>query len=413
MKYQKFIGILLAFVFSLLCVGAWAQSGQRFGSVYKITGLVVVTDGTGKEVRELKQGDAVFVGERLRAASTGEAVIRTDDAGIIAVRPNAAFVMEQFTANGNADDALTLRILTGALRMITGWTGYYNKQSHRIVTPSATVGIRGTDHEPYVLSPELSVELQMPEGTYNKVNSGATVLRANGVELDVDAGRVGFAPAAQESRQRSLMTVLMPTLLERVPGFFVAGAFDNELETLATEDMASAKRAGKLDGAVPAEPTPASGDAASSVNMNKPVETGACKPHAIATQWLQELDDAVVNKDGQTFLDKFDGNADVVARVRDGSGKIVELTFTRDEMVKSTFAAFAQLSNFASRRPVVKASLSVPARLAQCDRIDVESIVIESGNRNGTSYRTETLETYQLVKRSGVWVAIHATTSTR
>jgi hypothetical protein len=413
MKYPKIIGLLVSLQLLLGCASVWAQSGQRFGSVYKIIGLVVATDSAGNTKRELKQGDAVFVGEQFRAAGTGEAVIRTDDAGIIAVRPNASFVMDQFTANGNAEDALTVRILTGALRMITGWTGHYNKQTHRIVTPSATVGIRGTDHEPYVLSPELARDFQKPEGTYNKVNSGATVLIANGVELDVGAGKVGFAPAQQELHPRSLMTALIPTLLEKVPGFFVAGAFDNELEALANEDMAAAKSAGKLAGAMPEETSAASMVAAPPVAINKPVETGTCKPNAIATQWLQELDDAVVNKDGQAFLDKFDSNADVIARVRDGSGNFVELTFSRDEIVRSTFAAFAQLSNFASRRPVIKAALTNAAQTARCDRIDVESIAIESGSRNGSSYRLETLETYQLVKRSGVWVAIHASTTTR
>lgn len=422
---MKFLNVAALLLATVLCGASHAQApGQRFGSVYKITGSVVATDNTGKQQRELKAGDVVFVGERVSAAATGEAVLRTDDAGVIAVRPNAAFVMEQFTANGNADDGLSVRILTGALRMITGWTGYYNKQRHRIVTPSATVGIRGTDHEPYVLSAEMSVDMQMPEGTYNKVNQGGTVINANGVELEVNAGRVGFAPAKSEMRPRALLTVLMPSLLEKVPGFFVAGAFDSELQALAAADMAAAAQAGKLSAPMPvvAMPAPAAANsatavAASAVNAATPAatpaETGACRPTAIATQWLQELDAAVMNKDGQSFLDKFDAQAKVIARVRDGAGNPVELSFNRDELIKSTFASFAQLSNYASRRPVIKAALAAPSKAAQCDRIDVESVAIESGTRNGGSYRAETLETYQLVKRAGKWVATGASTSMR
>lgn len=421
MKFAKVAALLLT---SVLSWPAFAQGqGQRFASVYKITGSVVATDTSGKQQRELKAGDALFVGEQVRAGATGEAVLRTDDAGVIAVRPNAAFVMEQFTANGNADDSLSVRILTGALRMITGWTGYYNKQRHRIVTPSATVGIRGTDHEPFVLSAEMSVDMQMPEGTYNKVNKGGTVISANGVELDVNAGRVGFAPAKSEMRPRALLTVLMPSLLDKVPGFFVAGAFDGELEALAASDMAAATKAGKLSAPMPtvgAAAAAVSGStgvstpgAASGAGVAAPAETGTCRPTAIATQWLQELDAAVVNKDGQAFLDKFDAQTRVIARVRDGSGNPVELSFNRDELIKSTFASFAQLSNYASRRPVIKASLSAGTRAAQCDHLDVESIAIESGTRNGASYRAETLETYKLVKRGAKWVALGASTSMR
>jgi hypothetical protein len=239
------------------------------------------------------------------------------------------------------------------------------------------------------------------------------------VELDVSAGRVGFAPAKSEMRPRALLTVLMPSLLEKVPGFFVAGAFDSELEALAAADMAAAAKAGKLSGAVqtaadpaqtamPSTAAPAAGTAG-----DKVVETGSCRPTAIATQWLQELDNAVVNKDGQTFIDKFDAQAKVIARVRDGAGNPVERSFNRDELVKSTFASFAQLSNYASRRPVIKAALSAQTKPAQCDRIDIESVAIESGTRNGGSYRAETLETYKLVKRGGKWVAMGASTSMR
>lgn len=388
----------------------------RFASVHKISGTVVATDSNSRQ-RNLKQGDAVFVGEQVRAAPSSEAVLKTDDAGIIAVRPNAAFVVEQFKAEGNATDGLSVRILSGALRMITGWTGYFNKNQHRIITPSATVGIRGTDHEPYVLSAEMSVDMQLPEGTYNKVNSGATVLRSNGVELEVNPGRVGFAPAPPTVRPRALITVLMPVLLDRVPGFFVAGAFDAELEALAAADLAEAIKTRKLDqpgvmDSGPSQPVPTT-NALPPVVVDTSGDTANCKPSVIAATWLQELDAAVQSKDGPLFLSKFDPNVAVTARVRDGSGTLVELKFTRDEVVRSTFAAFAQLTDYASRRPATKARLAPDTGSAQCDRIDVESVAIESGRRNGATYRSETLETYRLIKRAGKWLAVSASTSQR
>ena len=100
--------------------GAWAQDNQRFGSVHKIVGTVVASDTVGSRRRELKQGDPVFVGEQIRSSINSEAVLKTDDAGVIAVRPNATFVMERFTANGDANDQFSMRIISGALRMITG-----------------------------------------------------------------------------------------------------------------------------------------------------------------------------------------------------------------------------------------------------------------------------------------------------
>lgn len=403
----------------LVPVSASAQTTARFASVYKVTGSVVATDATSGKKRPLQQGDPVYVGEQVRAGANGEAVLRTDDAGVIAVRPNAAFVMEQFSANGDSQDKFSVRILTGALRMITGWTGLFNKDNHRIVTPSATLGIRGTDHEPYVMSAEMALELHQPEGTYNRVYQGGTVLRASGTEVEINPGRVGFAPASPPGRTRALITALMPALLDKVPGFFVPGAFDNELEALAQDSMRDAVAAHKLQlpdaaptalAAAPAAVSPASSPLSSPAATP---ETGACQPTAIATAWLAELDAAIEKRDALQFVSKFDSRARISAHVRNGQGDPMDISFTREEMVKSTFASLAQLNNYASRRPVVQARLGNGSRAARCDRIDVESVVIESGIRNGGSYRVESLEHYQLVKQAAGWIAVQASTTPR
>ena len=406
---------------------AWAQDNQRFASVYKITGTVVASDTAGSKRRELKQGDAVYVGEQIRSSTNSEAVLKTDDAGVIAVRPNASFVMERFTANGDANDQFSMRIISGALRMITGWTGFFNKDRHRIITPSATVGIRGTDHEPFVLSAEISSDLRVPEGTYSKVNKGGTVLGINGANLDVDAGRVGFAPARPPGRSRALITALTPTLLDRVPGFFVAGSFDGELESLVATDFNEAIRArraaqsigGNASVPVPVPPAPVT---ASEAPATAPVaiaaalpeatgETATCKPAAIAAAWLKTLDNSVQQKNARVFMAQFDPQVRVVAHVRGANGEMTEVSFSRDEMARSTATSFGQISLYASRRPVVKAKVASDVRPGQCDRVEIETVVLESGNRSGASFRTETLETYKLVRRAGKWLATEASTT--
>lgn len=416
---------LFVLVTTLSSVMAEESAPTRFGTVYKITGNVVATDGHNPKKRTLKQGDVVYVGEQIRSGANGEAVLRTDDAGVIAVRPNAVFAMEQFSATGNPRDSLTLRIFAGALRLITGWTGRFNKDNHRINTPSGTVGIRGTDHEPYVLSPEMSVELQQPEGTYDKVNKGGTVLRANGGELAIDPGHVGFARAKPLGRTRALMTALLPILLDRVPGFFVAGTFDAELDDLASRSMHDALQSGRL---APTDATEATSTGApppvaaqvsatheapipSTPDAMQPADPPGCAVHAIAQTWLSELDAAIFERDAAKFIGKFEPNARISAAVRGADDTLKQLHFTRDELVKSTFAAMAGLSEFASRRPATNAVLGTGSTAARCDHIDIESLVIENGVRNGASYRIESLETFSLVKQSGRWIAVRANTT--
>lgn len=200
--------LLGIFLWAQIALGAGALAGEapeRFASVYKISGVVRVGDAAGGAQRDLKQGDVLRVGDVVQASATGEAVLRTDDAGIIAVRPNASFVMERFSAKRRADDQFGMRLFAGALRLITGWTGLRNKENYRVNTPTATIGIRGTDHEPYVMTPELALKLQLQqvEGTYNKVNRGGTMLEAAGAQLSIDAGQVGFAPSKSGPKKRT------------------------------------------------------------------------------------------------------------------------------------------------------------------------------------------------------------------
>jgi hypothetical protein len=418
---RPLIPAFCALVCVFLCGVAQAQKQEqsRFASVYQIRGVVSASNASSNSTRELRSGDVVYVGEVIRASASGEAVLKTDDAGVIAVRPNAIFAVEKFAAMGNASDGQSLRILSGALRLITGWVGMIKKDSYRITTPSATVGIRGTDHEPFVLTPEMAANLDQPEGTYDKVISGGTVLQSPVGEVAVDAGKVGFAPVVRARRQRALLTALMPALLDRVPQFYVPGAFDDQLEALAKRSMEEAIQSGRVAHAEanaasvlspaqalpPAVPAllPAVPDRAAPSNTDP-----ACPAKQIADQWLTELDGTIAHRNSQAFVQKFSASARVTARIRKMDGATVELQFNRQELAESTLRALADLEQFATRRPVSTARDS-----DNCTRLHVESVTIESGVRSGTAYRLESLEKYDLELSDGRWLAVRAVTEQR
>ena len=402
----------------LLCVSQASAADQvnRFATVYKISGEVAVVDAASGTRRALKQGDIVHVGEVIQASATGEAVLRTDDAGIIAMRPNASFVMERFSAKGRVDDQFGMRIFAGALRLITGWTGMRNKESYRVLTPTATIGIRGTDHEPYVLSAELAAQLKQPEGTYNKVNRGGTTLDVAGAQLVIDAGQVGFAPSRSGPRKRALMTALLPSLLESVPGFYVPGRFDAELEALADHDLAEALitlASGEPPAPTSTEPAPTVTPEPVVAAEKKPARVSPCDATAIAETWLAQLDGAISARDALGFVNLFAPPVRVTALVKNSGGDFTELTYSRSELAKSTFASMNQLTQFASRRPTLHAQLASHSSALKCDRLDVDSVVIESGTRAGLSYRLESLETYTLARQGSRWVAVSASTQQR
>lgn len=410
------------FLLLALLAATLSHAQERFATVYKLQGTVTASNAQNSQVRTLREGDVVFVGEVIRSEAQGEAVLMVDDAGVMAVRPGTVFLVDLFVAKGGRHDALTLRILRGGMRLITGWIGTGNKQAYRIVTPRATVGIRGTDHEPFVITADMAQELKQPEGTYDKVNSGGTMVASEAGDVQVSPGQAGFAPlTGGKSRTRALLTVLMPRILDRVPDFYRPGAFDEGLADLARQNMERARLRGAFQPDAPhadstsdqLQPLPQSLAALPETLSASIVSAASAACSRIAANWLSELDQALVRRDARAFIEKFSADATVTAVVRTSGGQEALLEFTREEMAASTLDAMADLQAFSTQRPSVMVRETAVAGAAQCAALHVEAVTIESGVRGGQAYRLESLETYELAQRDGKWIAIAARTSQR
>jgi hypothetical protein len=430
MKISAKCGLAISlFVFLVSALGQFrvAVAAEAFASVYKLRGEVVARDNASGGSRLLKQGDPVFISEQIHAAQTGEAVFLTNDRGVIGLRPNGVFQMEQFRAANGPDDKFDLRIFRGALRLISGLIGKTNKENYRVSTPTATLGIRGTDFETYVLDTGLSASFGSPEGTYDKVNRGATVLSSGSFQLEVDVGRVGFVSAAPSRKSRGLLTVLMPVLLETVPSFFVPGAFDSELDELSVKAQAigvsngPSKDAESSTGAIETVTSTeapkrryVSDDSRPNPSSISKMETGSCQPELIAGTWLGRYDDSISARDAAAFLALFSPSAKVIAMVRSVDGTIIKRTYTSGELAQSTIEAMQNLSDFATRRFGVKAVAEGGLKSAKnCQKIRVESLVVESGVMKGNPYRLEATENFVLEWKSGRWIATEASTAQR
>ena len=140
------------------------------------------------------------------------------DTGFIAVRPNTRMTITDHKAEGGADDKVVINLLRGGFRSVTGWIGKFNPRAYRIVTPTATIGVRGTDHEPRYI-PEDSSEGE--PGTYDKVYVGATTITSGAGGAEVAPDQAGFAPAQASEK---------PRLLASVPTFFRRGRHEAEIE---------------------------------------------------------------------------------------------------------------------------------------------------------------------------------------
>ncbi len=113
-----------------------------------------------------------------------------------------------YKAEGGPDDRSVIGLVEGSFRSVTGWIAKLGRNSDMVRTPTATIGVRGTEHEPLVI-PEGSKAGE--PGTYDRVHLGEAVIRTPQGAVNVRPDQAGFVPRRGAVR---------PRVLDRVPDFF-------------------------------------------------------------------------------------------------------------------------------------------------------------------------------------------------
>lgn len=216
--------IILGCLASLFIAGMHTSFAAA-GKFQFVAGDVKITNRAGVE-RIAVKGMEVDEGDTLVTGANSSAQIKMADEGMMAIRPDSKIKVETYVFNGKQDgnERSLILLLKGGFRAITGLIGHNNKDNNVIKTSTATIGIRGTDHEPmFIPEPPPGVKPIAPPGTYDKVNSGATFIKTNIGIIHINPNQAGFV-AAQDK---------IPQLLPKIPDFYKAT--DKPVATLSTE----------------------------------------------------------------------------------------------------------------------------------------------------------------------------------
>ncbi len=164
--------------------------GNRAGAVDFVTGPAQLADANGR--RTLTNGTVVYGGQRIETGPDAEVHLVFDDGGFLAVRPQSQVSIDQVKMAGAFDDILAMTLVRGALRSVTGWVGKFDRNNYQLRAGTATVGIRGTDHEVLYI-PENDVRPGEVAGIHNWVHEGGTTLRNAGGAIDIGPGHAAWA----------------------------------------------------------------------------------------------------------------------------------------------------------------------------------------------------------------------------
>ena len=192
---------------------AASDASSAIGRIHAMEGDVRIVGTRGEERAQV--GVVVDRSETVRTMANAWALIAMLDGATITVRADTEMRFDdyRYDPDGEAQqNTASISIVKGALRSITGLIGQSNPAGYQIKTPTATIGIRGTDHEPaYYPPPPPGQKAEHPPGTYDKVNTGETVIRRPAGEVAVRRGQTAYAPVEVKAR---------PQLLAAAPVFY-------------------------------------------------------------------------------------------------------------------------------------------------------------------------------------------------
>ncbi|MDI1301652.1 MAG: FecR family protein [bacterium] len=187
---------LLAASIAMLSTSALAETAGR---VSFVSGAVTASLPDGSS-RQLQKGDVINGGDRI-STRAGRLQIRFSDGGFVSLQPNTVFGVDEYLYSNRKPEETSLffSLLQGGMRTITGAIGKVNKQSYKVRTPVATIGIRGTGYRATMTPHGLVVSVG--SGFVHVVNNQGEVTGGAGQNISVpDAG----SPPALGNEQADL-----------------------------------------------------------------------------------------------------------------------------------------------------------------------------------------------------------------
>lgn len=173
----SFLRLLAAFV-GVVSFVASAPLFARDGFVQEAAGSVTAQVGTGQPVKVTK-GQILVSNATITTAPRSFAVLKFADGTNVLLKENTSFQIQNYTYNAKSPENANVlfNLIRGGLRMVTGLVTSRNRDSLKVATPLATIGIRGTEFVAELTNP---LYIQVINGVISVTNAAGTVLFSTG-----------------------------------------------------------------------------------------------------------------------------------------------------------------------------------------------------------------------------------------
>ena len=204
MKAKRLIKAMAALLLWMLA--SFASAGE-IGTIVNFVGKVTLikSDGTSVPAKikaPVNEGDT-FVTEK-----GAFAMFKYIDGGEMILKPDTQVQIKQykFVETDPLADKSEINVVKGGLRRLTGLIGKRgDKDADKLVTSTATAGIRGTIYDVVVCKGDCE---KLADGVYFKVKEGEIVIKNDAGNVSLKAGQYSYVKSSDA----------LPVILPKDPG---------------------------------------------------------------------------------------------------------------------------------------------------------------------------------------------------
>ncbi len=194
MTQRRTLLCLLALLMLPVSPATLADAAEAIGKVLLATGKPQLE--RQQHLSVLKRNTALFEGDIIKTGPGARVMLQLQDKTRINLAENSEFSLNRYRFDENAQSSdVRFKLVKGAFRAVSGLIGKQPKPKLEVITPVATIGIRGTDFwGGFLFSEALDVTMISGKGIYIYNDQGRVDINSNGEGTTVKPGKAPTAP---------------------------------------------------------------------------------------------------------------------------------------------------------------------------------------------------------------------------
>ena len=190
--------IIMACLLAIAGLSSWQVMAVPVaaGKIVLVTGKASALSPDGK-ARKIKRGGPFYEGDTIETTKKSFVKLKYTDGGVMLLRPGTKIVVEKYKDPKVGQGESVTKLVKGGMRAVTGAIAKKSRKKYKLRTPSATMGVRGTDYTVRYCRGDCAdlsnYGAPAPtDGLYTGVSSGGiTLTNASGTRL-FKVGQYGY-----------------------------------------------------------------------------------------------------------------------------------------------------------------------------------------------------------------------------